>query len=156
MDPPDAGLWSSTPNNFFTDGRMSAEVIRILTACDGSLMEDVTLRDVHLRMPRLEDSAALARTTKGNQNNNDSPIGRATNAALVAENIQRLNVHNYSAALPAAGDGVPATHGAYLRRCRGVIDCPYLAGNAPEAEALVQEDCDLHVRALGTGGRPVA
>jgi len=123
----------------------------ILTAAPGSWMQDVTLRDIHLRHDRVEDSEALAKTTKSSQNNNDNPEARAINAALVCENVRGIRAENISARMPAPGGGVPPMHGAWLRGCRGVYDCPGLAANGPGAEDLANPDGGLDVRAAGGG-----
>ncbi|NTU52031.1 MAG: hypothetical protein HGA94_06310, partial [Candidatus Aminicenantes bacterium] len=73
-----------------------------------SLLEDIVLRDIVLRYPEVEDSAALAPLQKSNQNNTDNPDAQRANAVLVAENVQGMRVSNLSARMPKAGGGVPA------------------------------------------------
>ncbi len=123
----------------------------VLTAADGSQIEDVTLRDLDLRYPRLEDNRALAEINRSGQNSNDCPWGQRANAVVVAENVRRLWLSNVRAQLPAAGAGVPAWSAVAGRNLHdAVIDCPWLAPNSPSAEAVdIQRSANVEIRAIG-------
>ena len=122
----------------------------VMTAQDGACIEDVTLRDIHLTYPGIEDASELAKTCRCSQNSNYNPIGQAMNSVVVAENVRRLRLENARAQMPPAGDGVPAMHGVFLRRVQdGVIDCPWLSSNKPGHEVPRQTESDVEVRAIG-------
>ncbi len=124
----------------------------VLTAAEGSCIEDVTLRDIDLSHPKLEDNRELAKICKSHQNSNDCPWGQATNAVVVAENVDRLWLQNIRTRLPKAGGDVPAWHGLAARNLRGsVVDCPHLAGNDGDLDPVALEDChDVDLRAIGS------
>jgi polygalacturonase len=109
----------------------------------GPALEDIVLRDIVLRYPEVEDSAALAPLQKSNQNNNDNPEAQRANAVLVAENVQGMRVSNLSARMPKAGGGVPAMHGAWMRNVRDCgMECPRLAANDRKVENYHLEQCE--------------
>lgn len=98
----------------------------ILTAQEGAWIEDVTLRDIGLTYPSIENATKLAKTNRSQQNSNFNPDARAAQAVLVAENVRRLNVQNLRAVLPPPPQVVP-TRATWLRNVTdAVIDTPHL------------------------------
>jgi hypothetical protein len=77
-----------------TRGRM------LLTAADGATIEDVTLRDVSLRLEEIEDPAVAVPESRSSQMSNDNPQTRAMRALLVADNVRRLRVDNLNVRWP--------------------------------------------------------
>ncbi|MEX1015801.1 MAG: glycosyl hydrolase family 28 protein [Phycisphaeraceae bacterium] len=75
----------------------------LLTAEAGCRLENVTLRDVMVTMPEVEDPAPLAAEARSVQFSNRSPEARAARAAVVAENVHRLVIDNLHVSLPEAG-----------------------------------------------------
>ena len=69
-----------------TDGRI------LMTAADGYRVENVTLRDIRLTYPYIDDPDPIARDATSTQFSVRSPEARLARAAVVAENIQNLQV----------------------------------------------------------------
>lgn len=139
----------------------------MLTAADGSCIEDVTLRDVQLTYPTIEDPQKAVAFQRSSQMSNDCPETRDKPAALVCDNVQRLVVDNLRAIWPTQGrgrDGAAALaaaaaantainpfhgnvpmHGLWLRRVHSaVINAPFLEPNDPQGSGLariIQNDC---------------
>ena len=80
-----------------TDGRV------LLTAADGCGMEDITLRDVQLRYPEVDDPVPTAPTARSAQFSNASPEARAARAAVVADGVARLRVQGLRIRWPEPG-----------------------------------------------------
>lgn len=76
---------------------------RILcTAEAGGMIEDVTLRDVHLSYPYLEDPAPIADGNRSAQFSNPCREARRARAAMVAENCRGLVVDSLRLSWPSA------------------------------------------------------
>ncbi len=120
----------------------------VLTAQDGSYIDDVTLRDIQLIYPEIEDNPVVVPKCKSNQNSNYSPHSRTVNSVLVADNVRGLVVDNLSARMPAAnGSDVPAMHGVWLRNVSdALIDSPRLRSNDENTETFALNGCDATVR----------
>ncbi len=105
----------------------------LLTAQDGATMEDITLRDVRLVYPEVEDPALTVPRSRSVQLSNFSPEARVARAAVVADNVAGLVLANVAATWPADPARVAAPmHGLWGRRLRGArIDCPGLQGSSP-------------------------
>jgi hypothetical protein len=104
----------------------------VLTAQEGAWIEDVTLRDISLTYPSIENATELARTNRSRQNSNFNPEARAAQAVLVAENVKRLNVQNLRATLPSP-PLAPPTRAIWMRNVKdAVMDTHHLFGNGPE------------------------
>lgn len=136
----------------------------VMTAADGSTIENVTLRDVHLRYPEIEDPKFTVNQMRSSQMSNSSPETRDVRAALVADNVRGLQVHNLRTTWPAEGaspdelpDGqFPGIHGtlpmhaAWLRNVQDcVIDAPNLTPSQAGVEPLVTVRSNPVVRAMG-------
>lgn len=77
-----------------TNGRI------LLTAEDGSWLEDILLRDVQLVYPLIEDPCLYAPRATGAQFSNRSPAAREACAAVVADNVRNLAIENLAIAWP--------------------------------------------------------
>ena len=123
----------------------------VMTAQDGAMLEDVTLRDIQLIIPEIEDPAIAVAETKSNQISNFSPESRAQRAAVVADNMRRLQLYNISTRWPASAT-VPM-HGLWARNVEsGVLDAPYLYASRDEVAAVVQQRSNIVVRSVGRRG----
>ncbi|MCC5831261.1 MAG: hypothetical protein JJU36_17620 [Phycisphaeraceae bacterium] len=67
-----------------TDGRV------LVTAADGTSIENLTLRDIRLTYPRLDDPRGTARDARSSQFSNHSPEARSAAAALVFDGVRNL------------------------------------------------------------------
>ncbi len=84
-----------------TDGRL------LMTAADGTRIEQVTLRDVQLEYPRLDDPAPTGPTAGGSQFSNHSVEARGARAAVVADGLENLVIDNLQIRWPTAGEPAP-------------------------------------------------
>lgn len=117
----------------------------LLTAQDGSVIENVTLRDVHLTYPDIEDPDVTVPTSRSGQMSNYSPLSRAVRAAMVVDNARHLQVYNLSTNWPQ--DATVPMHGLWMRNVHGaVIDCPYLKASRPDVAVIHQTNSNVLVR----------
>jgi hypothetical protein len=72
----------------------------LMTAEAGTVLENITLRDVHLTYPYLEDPRQLGANPASNQCSNHSPEARVATAAVVAENIENLRIDGLTVTWP--------------------------------------------------------
>ena len=72
-----------------TEGRI------MLTAIEGSQLENITLRDIQMNMPTVDDPAIHGATVGGWQFAKSNPWARVEQAALVAENVTGLVVDGF-------------------------------------------------------------
>jgi len=77
-----------------TNGRI------LLTAEEGSMLEDITLRDINLVYPLIEDPRLYAPGAQGTQFSNRSPEARQACAAVVAHNVSNLAIENLAIRWP--------------------------------------------------------
>jgi len=100
----------------------------LLTAQDGATMEDITLRDIRLVYPEVEDPAVAIPRSRSVQLSNFSPEARVARAAVVADNISGLVLENVAVKWPAEAALVPAPmHGLWGRKLRDArVNCPSL------------------------------
>jgi polygalacturonase len=120
----------------------------LLTAQDGAMLEDVTLRDVQLIYPEIEDPALAVVETTSSQISNFSPESRAQRAAVVADNVRRLQLYNINTRWPKKPD-VPM-HGLWARNVEGgTVDAPFLTASREGVETVVLSNSQIHVRASG-------
>jgi polygalacturonase len=118
----------------------------MLTAQDGAMLEDVTLRDVQLTYPEIEDPAIVTWATGSNQISNFNPESRGKRAVVVADNVRRLQLYNVSARWPEAAS-VPM-HGLWARNVAGgVLDAPFLRPSRQGVRPVVLHNSTLDVRA---------
>jgi hypothetical protein len=122
----------------------------MVTAQDGSQIEDLTIRDVQLTYPETIDWAALVSKSRCTQSSNYSRASRLANSVLVADNVDGLHVANLSAKFRAVKPGSPKMHGIWCRNVRrGFVDCPRLTASARGHDTMCQRDSDVTVRAIG-------
>lgn len=80
----------------------------VFTAAEGSVIENLLLRDVHLIFDAVEDPAATVPAYPSNQMSNDCPEARIARAAVVAQNCHRLQLQNVITTWPGEGSNAPA------------------------------------------------
>lgn len=118
----------------------------LLTAQEGAVMENITLRDVRLDYPEVEDPAETVPRSTSTQLSTFNPEARIARAAVVADGVKNLVLSSIGATWPASVE--PPMHGLWARRVRGgLIDCPFLTGSDPAVERYQIEDCEVAVRA---------
>lgn len=119
----------------------------MLTCADGGIMENISLRDIHLRLEKMEDAPAVTARAKTVQFSNDSPHTRAAPALVIADTINRLSLHNI---VSDWADAPPVPyHALWCRNVRGgIVDCPHLYPSDSTVHALVNHASDLTIRAL--------
>lgn len=130
----------------------------VATAADGTTIDGLTLRDIHLTMPTIEDASVTVPKFRSNQMSNSSPHTRAVNAGLVCDNVRNLVVENLNITWPGAIGNPPdpsantelnphhtdpAMHGAYLRRSSGHINAPNLSAFDPKKQGQVERICQV-------------
>jgi hypothetical protein len=150
-----------------TDGRI------LLTAEDGGQLRDITLRNVSLAYPALEDPVPLAPHARSQQFSNRSAQARAARAAVVADNIAGLRIEGLTVRWPKgepppdwelagrAGHGVigeaqaggtasvlaPDFHVLWGRNLTEAwLDCPLATANRPNVERFHLVNSDARVR----------
>jgi hypothetical protein len=79
----------------------------LLTAVEGSMIENITLRDVTMLYPYIEDPFDLAEGTTSNQFAAIDLEAKQARAAIVAQNVKNLVIDNLKVQWPQA-DTVPA------------------------------------------------
>jgi hypothetical protein len=146
-------------NLIFSGIALTCRGRNMLTAADGATIEDVTLRDVQLRYPTIEDPSKSLAFQRSSQMSNDSPHTRDKPAVLVCDNVDRLLVDNLSARWPGVGrasaldasantdinpfHGRVPMHGLWLRRVRGAsLRLPFLRPHDPAGEGMQQLICE--------------
>jgi polygalacturonase len=125
---------------FTTRGRI------VLTAADGATIDGVTLSDIHLTYPEIEDAARTVPASRSVQMSNSNPLSRAINAALVADNVRNLHVRNLHCRWPGSTEG-PAYHAVWCRNSTGLIDAPALTASRAGHPTMVRDDEGVAVRA---------
>lgn len=96
----------------------------LLTSADGGRMEDIVLRDVTLHYPGVEDPEAVFALTRSAQFSNHSPEAQLARAALVADGVDRLQVHNFNLRWPESGAG-PDFAAGWFRNCTPHVNAPF-------------------------------
>jgi hypothetical protein len=147
-----------------TDGRI------LMTAADGALLEQITLRDVAMHLPWIEDPVAVRDLSDRMQSSPGNPDARLARAAVVAENVRDLALHNVTIRWPdgrplpesyqpkyeggqlvidprAADAESPTFHALWARGITGgTIDMPGATASRDGVEPILLEDCDVVVR----------
>lgn len=107
----------------------------LLTAEKGGLLQNILLRDVQLTYRQVEDPVPLVPQAKSTQFSNRSPEARAARAAVVAENVQGLELRDLVINWPAHSE-VPM-HALWGRNLQGgVIASPLARPSASGVPAL--------------------
>jgi hypothetical protein len=116
----------------------------LLTHADDGVLEDISLRDIQLHYPQVEDPGPIGRDAGSAQFSNHSPQARVARAALVAEGVDRLQVRNLQIRWPQGrAPGFPFAAG-WLRRCTGMVDSPF--ASAMSGERWLLDDSHLDMR----------
>ncbi|MBI1337623.1 MAG: hypothetical protein GC164_11745 [Phycisphaera sp.] len=90
----------------------------VMTAQDGSVIENVLLDNILLEVPEIEDPAVAVPASKSMQNSNFNPHTRAARAAVVADNVHNLTLRDLVVRWPEL-PGV-AMDALCLRGCESV------------------------------------
>jgi hypothetical protein len=77
-----------------TDGRI------LLTGCDGTMLDQISLRNIHVHMPWIEDPRDVENLSDGMQSSNGSPEARLARAAIVAKDIRNLTIDGFTITYP--------------------------------------------------------
>lgn len=122
-----------------TDGRI------LLTARPGHWLENLSLTNIHLSYPKVDDPFPKGRTAGGNQFSNDNPDAREARAAVVAENIRNLLVRNLTIDWPDAyaGPAFPVLWGRNLQG--GMLDNPLAQPSHPASAKHQLSDSTISV-----------
>jgi hypothetical protein len=88
----------------------------LLTSEDGSMLENITLRDIQIVYPYMENPAPAA-DARSSQFSNRSPEARVAGAAVVADNVQNLNLDGLHITWP--DEEVPAKWQIPVKRENG-------------------------------------
>lgn len=146
-----------------TDGRI------LLTAADGGMLEDVTLRDIAMSFPWIEEPEKVKDQSDAMQSSNFNPEARVAPAACVVENARNFQLYNLTIRWPDGKvpadflskfergevlfdparreEPVPEFHafwGKYIRK--GVLDFPLAVASAEAVEIMALSDCDVTIR----------
>lgn len=100
----------------------------LITAQDGAVIENLTLRDVHLQIPEIEDPAVVVPAARSMQLSNFNPETRAARAACVFDNVSGLKIENLTITWPE----LPSTpmHALCLRRTEiRALESAHLTGS---------------------------
>jgi hypothetical protein len=89
----------------------------LMTAEDGAMLENITLRDIQLIYPYIESPGPLAADARSGQFSNRSPEARVADAAIVAQNVRNLSLDGLHITWP--GDSVPDTWQIPIKRENG-------------------------------------
>ncbi len=126
----------------------------VLTAADGAMIENITLRDISLRYPEIEDPQVTVNQMRSAQMSNDNPESRAVRSAVVADNVRGLRIYNLGLAWPKGGSPTERADGPFpgifgrlpmhALWCRNVsdavVEAPGLAASEMGVEAVVVRD----------------
>ena len=140
--------WGTVRNVQFSNISLRTRGRCVFTAPDGARMDDIVLRDVHLRLDAVEDPAVTVPRYFSSQMSTHCPEARVARAAVVAQNCHRLQLHNVQVTWPGE-DGLPdhtdraneesdglnphharvPMHGLWTRGCENLINnSPFLRG----------------------------
>jgi polygalacturonase len=105
----------------------------LLTARQGALMENITLRGVQLVYPEVEDPAVSIPASRSSQLSNFNPEARLARAAVVVDNITNLVLEQVATRWPA--DPAVPMHALWARQIRcGQVNSPLLTASQPGLE----------------------
>jgi len=119
----------------------------LLTAQDGAQLENITLRDVVLDSPEVEDPEWTVPRDSSSQLSNFSPEARVARAVVVADNVRGLVLANIQTRWPADTARIAAPmHALWARNSDVVVDSPFLAPSGEGVEAVISKDSRVSVR----------
>lgn len=139
------GTWGICRNLQFSNISFHTRGRCLFTAPDGAQIENVTLRDVNLVYDAVENAAVTVPQYPSLQMSTHCPGARVAPAAVVAQNVRRLQLLNVMTTWPGEGSQPanaakanqelnphlddPPMHGAWLRGCTDTrVDSPFLRG----------------------------
>ena len=109
----------------------------LLTAQDGSKLDGITLDNVIVNVPNIEDPAEVIPRATSLQLSNHSPLTRGERAAVIADNVHRLTLRDVEFRWPDA-PAVPM-HGLCCRNVLDMIDqSPRLTSTHPDVDRIKQ------------------
>jgi hypothetical protein len=141
-DTPRGALRNVTISNVIarTDGRV------VLWAEEGSMLENITIRDVRLSYDKVDDPARTAETAPSSQFNHDNLNAKSARAAVVADNVRNLDLAGLAIDWPPDYAG-PDFHAVWGRNLRGgMIDAPLAGPSRKGVERIHLEASDIRVR----------
>ena len=136
---------------------------RILLTGSHRALEQITLRNIRMHMPWIEDPRRLGRIGDGMQSSMDSFESRQARAALVASDIVDFELSGFRLTWPDGAplpedfapkcelgelmidphtdsEPVPPFHALYLRRVHGRVDTEGLRASQPGIPAVSRKD----------------
>lgn len=109
----------------------------VMTAQDGSRIDGVTLNNVIIDVPEIEDPEVVIPRATSLQLSNHSPATRGVRAGVIADNIDRLTLRDVEYRWPDKPNA--PMHGLCLRNVDGLIDeSPRLTSTGPDAKRTRQ------------------
>lgn len=123
---PDAAL-GRVRNVYFSNIVCTTRGRILMTAQDGAVLENITLRDVHLDVPEIEDPQEVVPKARSLQLSNFSPEARAARSAVVCDNMRALRLEGVTVRWPTQAS-VPM-HAIWCRNVSEVVL------NSPQLEA---------------------
>lgn len=118
----------------------------LLTEADGGTLEDVTLRDITLHYPEVEDPQSVMHLTKSAQFSLHSPEAQGARAALAADGVKRFIVDNLSVRWPENTDKPPPFAAGWFRRSSGRIDAPEAKSADGSRDWIFGADSTIEIR----------
>ncbi len=101
-----------------TEGRI------LITAAPGQMIENLTLRDIHLTYPFIEDPVPYIDRAKSSQFSPQNPAAKQARAAVVVENVKNFVLENLNITWPMSS-AVPKDWQFPKRIANGTIDSFY-------------------------------
>lgn len=109
----------------------------LLTAQDGAKLDGITLDNVVVTVPEIEDPAETVPKATSMQLSNGSPLTRAVRAGVVVDNADRLTLRHVEYRWPARG--AVRMHGVCCRNVEGFIDdSPRLTASHPDVDRVLR------------------
>lgn len=116
----------------------------LLTAREGTRMENITLHHVQLVYPEIEDPALTIPQSRSAQLSNCNPQARVARAAVVADNVTNLVLDQVAVQWPE--NPAVAMHGLWAQHIRGGrVTSPRLTASRPDVERFVWNDTQMDV-----------
>ena len=105
----------------------------VMTAQDGASISGIVLDNIIVSVPEVEDPQEVVPGAVSGQLSNFNPETRAVRAAVVADNVKRLTLHNVEYRWPT--DSSVPMHALYFRNVTDIIDnSPRLRSNDKSLE----------------------
>lgn len=110
----------------------------LLTNADGGKLQDIVLRDICLHYPALEDPVEWADVSTSAQFSSHSPEAQKARAALVAEGVEGLQVHNLMLRWPESDTPSQDFAAGWFKDSHGLIDSPFATPGKGETWVMNQ------------------